>query len=131
MSRIALALLVKSLRGIRGMRAYFFSMIVKTAAATPPMIIREITAGLLHAQDVPPRLRGIYRTKKFSSAGLSHSRGSDAAPRTNMQMVATREATRPIQSICLALAFQLPLTSVNGKKNIEAVAETHARTGGM
>lgn len=72
MSRIALALLVKSRRGIRGMRAYFFSMIVKAATATPPMIIREITAGLPHAHDVPPRLRGIYRYRNvFISKNIS------------------------------------------------------------
>lgn len=132
MSRIALALLVKSRRGIRGMRAYFFSMIVKAATATPPTIIRVTTAGLSHAQDVPPRLRGIYiDTNTISLAGISHIGGSSISMRTRMQIVATREAARPIQSICLALAFQLPPTSVSGRKAIEAIAETHARTGGI
>lgn len=42
------------------MRAYFFSMIVNTATEIPPMIIKEITAGLPHGQDVPPKFRGIY-----------------------------------------------------------------------
>jgi hypothetical protein len=50
---------------------------------------------------------------------------------TSIQIVATREAARPIQSICLAFTFQLPPILVNGRKAIQAIVETHAMTGGM
>lgn len=71
-------------------------------------------------------------TQIVGSAEISrYNRSGSIDMHTSMQIVATREAASPIQSICLAFAFQLPLMVVNGRKAIQAIVETQARIGGM